>query len=171
MLLVHQSSKQANDHRPNRTGCVRTIELFEMDLGACRPYGWLERFDPNFTPNTTDFSHRRYAYQQQPQIGLWNLIQLANALARAELVQPVSWSPLPSLCCHVPAHLRIWKCKFAVSCSPQGSLHVVLAQQQSCRCLPHHDAIHVCQNCSCHMHGAMLFDNIAAALLSSWMVP
>ncbi|KAK9822912.1 hypothetical protein WJX74_003732 [Apatococcus lobatus] len=52
------------------------------------PYGWLERFDPNFTPNTTDFSHRRYAYQQQPQIGLWNLIQLANAMARADLVEP-----------------------------------------------------------------------------------
>jgi serine/tyrosine/threonine adenylyltransferase len=44
------------------------------------PYGWLEPFDPNWTPNTTDAEGRRYRYGQQPQIGLWNLVQLANAL-------------------------------------------------------------------------------------------
>ncbi len=45
------------------------------------PYGWLENYDPDWTPNTTDASGRRYAFAQQPQIALWNLIQLANALA------------------------------------------------------------------------------------------
>lgn len=44
------------------------------------PYGWVEEFDPNFTPNTTDFSHRRYRFAHQPQIALWNLNCLANAL-------------------------------------------------------------------------------------------
>ncbi len=44
------------------------------------PYGWLEGFDPNWTPNTTDRSHQRYRFGHQPQIGLWNLYQLANAL-------------------------------------------------------------------------------------------
>ncbi len=44
------------------------------------PYGWLENFDPDWTPNTTDAQHRRYRYGQQPQIALWNLVQLANAL-------------------------------------------------------------------------------------------
>lgn len=45
------------------------------------PYGWLEDFDPDWTPNTTDAGTRRYRYGQQPQIVHWNLLQLANALA------------------------------------------------------------------------------------------
>ncbi|MFK8112750.1 MAG: YdiU family protein [Rubripirellula sp.] len=44
------------------------------------PYGWLEGYDPEWTPNTTDRSHRRYRFGNQPQIALWNLLQLANAL-------------------------------------------------------------------------------------------
>lgn len=44
------------------------------------PYGWLEGYDPNWTPNTTDSQHHRYAYGNQPGIVLWNLVQLANAL-------------------------------------------------------------------------------------------
>ncbi|MBR9914213.1 MAG: YdiU family protein [Algicola sp.] len=44
------------------------------------PYGWLEGFDFGWTPNTTDKEHKRYRYGNQPQIGLWNLYQLANAL-------------------------------------------------------------------------------------------
>ena len=44
------------------------------------PYGWLEGYDPAWTPNTTDAEGRRYCYGNQPQIGLWNLVRLANAL-------------------------------------------------------------------------------------------
>jgi serine/tyrosine/threonine adenylyltransferase len=44
------------------------------------PYGWLEDYDPSWTPNTTDNEGRRYAYGQQPQIAYWNLVQLANAV-------------------------------------------------------------------------------------------
>ena len=44
------------------------------------PYGWLEGYDHEWTPNTTDASMRRYRYGNQPQIALWNLVQLANAL-------------------------------------------------------------------------------------------
>ena len=44
------------------------------------PYGWLEGYEPDWTPNTTDAEGRRYCYGRQPQIGLWNLVQLANAL-------------------------------------------------------------------------------------------
>jgi serine/tyrosine/threonine adenylyltransferase len=44
------------------------------------PYGWLESFDPNWTPNTTDAQHRRYRYGAQPHIVGWNLAQLASAL-------------------------------------------------------------------------------------------
>ncbi|QTD36743.1 YdiU family protein [Polaribacter batillariae] len=44
------------------------------------PYGWLEGFDFGWTPNTTDRQNKRYRYGHQPNIGLWNLYQLANAL-------------------------------------------------------------------------------------------
>lgn len=44
------------------------------------PYGWLEDYDPGWTPNTTDRTNKRYRYGTQPQIVLWNLLQLANAL-------------------------------------------------------------------------------------------
>jgi uncharacterized protein YdiU (UPF0061 family) len=44
------------------------------------PYGWLEDYDPNWTPNTTDASGRRYRFGNQAQIAQWNLFQLANAI-------------------------------------------------------------------------------------------
>ena len=44
------------------------------------PYGWLEDYDPLWTPNTTDGEGRRYCYGRQPTIAHWNLAQLANAL-------------------------------------------------------------------------------------------
>ena len=44
------------------------------------PYGWLEGFDFGWTPNTTDVQNKRYRYGNQPNIGLWNLYKLANAL-------------------------------------------------------------------------------------------
>lgn len=44
------------------------------------PYGWLEGYDPDWTPNTTDAGQRRYRYGQQPAVAQWNLLQLANAL-------------------------------------------------------------------------------------------
>jgi serine/tyrosine/threonine adenylyltransferase len=45
------------------------------------PYGWLEDFDPGWTPNTTDAATRRYRYGAQPQVAHWNLLQLAQAIA------------------------------------------------------------------------------------------
>ena len=44
------------------------------------PYGWLEGYDPQWTPNTTDAHTRRYSYGNQPQIAQWNLARLAEAL-------------------------------------------------------------------------------------------
>ena len=45
------------------------------------PYGWLDSYDLAWTPNTTDFERRRYRFEQQPSIGLWNLTRLAEALS------------------------------------------------------------------------------------------
>jgi uncharacterized protein YdiU (UPF0061 family) len=44
------------------------------------PYGWIESFDLDWTPNITDASGRRYRFGNQPQIAQWNLAQLARAL-------------------------------------------------------------------------------------------
>lgn len=43
------------------------------------PYGWLDSYDPVFTPNTSD-TQRRYCYANQPHCAVWNLACLANAL-------------------------------------------------------------------------------------------
>lgn len=48
-----------------------------IDFG---PYGWLENYDPDWTPNTTDAAGRRYRFGHQPAIAGWNLAQLANAI-------------------------------------------------------------------------------------------
>ncbi len=45
------------------------------------PYGWVDNFDPGWTPNTTDASGRRYCFGRQPDIARWNLERLADALA------------------------------------------------------------------------------------------
>ncbi len=44
------------------------------------PYGWLDDYDPDWTPNTTDAQGKRYRFGHQPQIALWNLAQLGNAI-------------------------------------------------------------------------------------------
>ncbi len=45
------------------------------------PYGWVDDYDPDWTPNTTDAEGRRYRYGHQPQVAHWNLSCLAGALA------------------------------------------------------------------------------------------
>jgi uncharacterized protein YdiU (UPF0061 family) len=52
------------------------------------PYGWLEDYEPDWTPNTTDAQGRRYRYIAQPQVAQWNLARLAGALL--ELVPDTS---------------------------------------------------------------------------------
>lgn len=54
------------------------------------PYGWLENYDPNWTPNTTDASYRRYCFGNQPQIAFWNLRKLAEAISPLiERIEPL----------------------------------------------------------------------------------
>lgn len=47
-----------------------------LDFG---PYGFMERFRPNWINNHSDYQGR-YTYQQQPSIGHWNLWQWLNNL-------------------------------------------------------------------------------------------
>ena len=54
-----------------------------MDYG---PFGFLDAFDPNYTPNTTDMPGRRYRFANQPDACLWNVAQFATSLSAAELI-------------------------------------------------------------------------------------
>src|SRR5690606_38865340 len=45
------------------------------------PYGWLDDYDPDWTPNTTDAQGRRYRFGWQPRVAHWNLGRLAQALS------------------------------------------------------------------------------------------
>lgn len=43
------------------------------------PYGWVDNYDLQWTPNTTDRAERRYRFGNQANIAFWNLVKLANA--------------------------------------------------------------------------------------------
>lgn len=45
------------------------------------PYGWVDDYDPDWTPNTTDAQGRRYRFGWQPAVVRWNLQRLAQALS------------------------------------------------------------------------------------------
>ena len=55
-----------------------SIHGLTIDYG---PYGWLEPFDVDWTPNTTDAGRRRYRYGNQPHIGAWNVARLLESMA------------------------------------------------------------------------------------------
>ena len=44
------------------------------------PYGFMEEYDPEYTPNHSD-SFGRYSFENQPGIAFWNLGKLASALS------------------------------------------------------------------------------------------
>nr|XP_010943527.1 uncharacterized protein LOC105061237 [Elaeis guineensis] len=50
------------------------------------PFGFLDAFDPSYTPNTTDLPGRRYCFANQPDIGLWNVAQFTTTLSTANLI-------------------------------------------------------------------------------------
>ena len=53
-----------------------SIHGITLDYG---PFGFIEQYDPNFICNHSDY-HGRYAFDKQPEIGLFNLSCLAQAL-------------------------------------------------------------------------------------------
>ncbi|CAA7407994.1 unnamed protein product [Spirodela intermedia] len=50
------------------------------------PFGFLDAFDPSYTPNTTDLPGRRYCFANQPDVCLWNVAQFASTLSAAKLI-------------------------------------------------------------------------------------
>ncbi|MFY7861456.1 MAG: protein adenylyltransferase SelO [Chitinophagales bacterium] len=76
MNMVHHWQRVGFVHGVMNTDNMSILGL-TIDYG---PYGFLDNYDPTWTPNTTDSQYRRYRYENQPQVALWNLLQLANAL-------------------------------------------------------------------------------------------
>lgn len=54
-----------------------SVQGLTIDYG---PYGWIDDYNPDWTPNTTDAQQRRYRFGQQAAVARWNLYQLANAV-------------------------------------------------------------------------------------------
>ncbi|MBI4207784.1 MAG: YdiU family protein [Betaproteobacteria bacterium] len=75
-LMVAEWTRVGFVHGVMNTDNMSVLGL-TIDYG---PYGWLEGFDPMWTPNTTDAQGRRYRYGAQPQIAQWNLARFAGAL-------------------------------------------------------------------------------------------
>ena len=55
-----------------------SIHGLTIDYG---PYGWIEDYNPNWTPNTTDARTGRYRFGQQAQIGAWNIARLLESIS------------------------------------------------------------------------------------------
>ncbi len=73
------------------------------------PYGWIDDFDLDWTPNTTDAEGRRYRFGQQPEIAYWNLGQLASAL-------------VPVFTSHDPLHAGMQRYVDAYTAADRGNV-------------------------------------------------
>ncbi|TDR44150.1 uncharacterized protein YdiU (UPF0061 family) [Tahibacter aquaticus] len=76
-LMIAQWMRVGFVHGVMNTDNLSILGL-TIDYG---PYGWIDNFDADWTPNTTDREHRRYRFGQQVQIAYWNLGRLAGAVA------------------------------------------------------------------------------------------
>ncbi|WP_038249604.1 protein adenylyltransferase SelO [Ghiorsea bivora] len=80
-----------------------SIHGLTIDYG---PYGWLEDYNPDWTPNTTDATNHRYAFGKQAHIAHWNLMKLAQAIA------PLFSDTTPlqdTLNAYAPAYKKAWQ--------------------------------------------------------------
>ena len=75
-LLMAQWMRVGFVHGVMNTDNMSILGL-TIDYG---PFGFLDSYDPDFTPNTTDAGERRYRFANQPRVAKWNLIKLAEAL-------------------------------------------------------------------------------------------
>ena len=75
-IMIARWQAQGFSHGVMNTDNMSILGL-TIDYG---PYGWLDNYDPHWTPNTTDAQQRRYRFGNQPSVAHWNLLQLANAL-------------------------------------------------------------------------------------------
>lgn len=74
-LVAHWQSEGFTHGVMNTDNMTLTGET--LDLGS---YGFMERFTQDYSPNPNDDQHR-YQFDQQPEIGRWNCLALAEAFS------------------------------------------------------------------------------------------
>jgi len=92
-----------------------------LDYG---PFGFMESYDPGYICNHSD-PRGRYAYAQQPQVGLWNLACLAQALSSlipAEQAREVLDGYAPAYHQH---YVSLMGAKLGLSSSSQQDIQLV----------------------------------------------
>ena len=77
-----------------------------LDYG---PFGFMDAFDPGHICNHSD-DYGRYAYDNQPDIGYWNLHALAHALTP---LLPDAQAGLAAIAVYVPTFTEQWHQRFA----------------------------------------------------------
>lgn len=93
------------------------------------PYGWLENYDPNWTPNTTDAGQKRYRFGNQASVGVWNLMQLGNALyALIEDAEPLEEILENYQVSYLPKHVRMMSDKLGLKAEAEKDFIVELEQ-------------------------------------------
>ncbi|PAR33414.1 protein adenylyltransferase SelO [Vibrio metoecus] len=83
------------------------------------PFAFLDDYDPNFICNHSDYQGR-YAFDQQPRIGLWNLSALAHALS--PLVEKADLeTALASYSDHLNVHFsQLMRAKLGLATQQEG---------------------------------------------------
>ena len=66
------------------------------------PFGFMDQYDPNFVPNTSD-DEGRYRYQYQPSVGHYNLQKLLGALKSLLMKDKTTWHEAQVALQHYPA--------------------------------------------------------------------
>lgn len=93
------------------------------------PYGWLEDYDPNWTPNTTDAGQKRYRFGNQAAVALWNLLQLGNALfPLIEDAKPLEEILDNYQTSYLPKHIRMMSDKLGLKQDAETDFIVELEQ-------------------------------------------
>lgn len=93
------------------------------------PYGWLEDFDPGWTPNTTDAGQKRYRFGNQAAVGVWNLMQLGNALyPLIEDAEPLEEILENYQTAYLPKHVRMMSDKLGLETPADAEFIIELEQ-------------------------------------------
>jgi uncharacterized protein YdiU (UPF0061 family) len=97
------------------------------------PFGFMESYDPGYICNHSD-PRGRYAYDQQPQVGLWNLACLSQALSSlipAEQAREVLDGYAPAYHQH---YVSLMGAKLGLRNSSQQDIHLIASLLELMHC-------------------------------------
>jgi serine/tyrosine/threonine adenylyltransferase len=92
-----------------------------LDYG---PFGFMEAFDPNHICNHSD-EQGRYAYANQPYIGLWNCSRLAQALTPLIDAEPCNAALARYEGAFIDTHLALMRAKLGLARAHDGDRELI----------------------------------------------